>query len=167
MQACEKMNNYSTLTAILSALGSSPIHRLGRTWNAIDKKQRERIEQLKDLMASSKNFNIYRDVLRCSQPPCIPFLGVCLTDLRFIEDGPPNNLPGTNLINFAKRGLIADTVRTVLNFQNLSYPYKSSAELQSFLNDKIGSAPNVHDLYELSVKVEPREREDEKIARYV
>lgn len=166
MQACEKINNFSTLTAILSALGTSPLHRLARTWNALDKRSREKIDQLRELMITSKNFSNYREALRTSQPPCIPFLGVFLTDLRFIQDGPPDNLPGTNLINFAKRSLIADTVRSVLGFQNLSYPYKSSAELQSFLNDKIMSAPNVHDLYELSVKVEPREREDEKIARY-
>lgn len=90
--------------------------------------------------------------------------GIALQDMRFIEDGMPDNLPESRLINFHKRAAMAEQVRMLMSFQNISYPFKSSAELQSYINDRVAQAGNV-DLYELSLKAEPREREDEKIAR--
>lgn len=84
--------------------------------------------------------------------------------MRFIEDGMPDVLPGTHLINFHKRAAMAEQVRMLKSFQDIPYQHKSSAELQSYINDKVAQAGNV-DLYELSLKAEPREREDEKIAR--
>lgn len=92
--------------------------------------------------------------------------GITLQDMRFVEDGMTNAIPGTTLINFHKRTALADQVRLLMSYQNITYPFKSSAELQSYINDRVAQAGNI-DLYEMSLKAEPREREDEKIARSV
>ena len=39
-------------------------------------------------------------------------------------------------------------------------------ELQDYILTNMQSAGDVHEMYEMSLSVEPREREDEKIARY-
>jgi son of sevenless-like protein len=40
-------------------------------------------------------------------------------------------------------------------------------DLQDYILTNMQSAGDVHEMYEMSLSVEPREREDEKIARYV
>ena len=70
------MNNFSTLTSIISALGTAPIHRLGRTWAQVNARTLTVLEQLRRLMGSTKNFGEYRDTLHMAQPPCIPFFGI-------------------------------------------------------------------------------------------
>ena len=72
---CRAMNNFSTLTSIISALGTAPIHRLQRTWAQVNQRTMTVLEQLRKLMGSTKNFGEYRDTLHQANPPCIPFFG--------------------------------------------------------------------------------------------
>jgi hypothetical protein len=53
----------------------------------IDSKQRRKYEETQQVMAREKNFQNFRAHLHQVDPPCIPYLGVYLTDLTFIEDG--------------------------------------------------------------------------------
>ncbi|KAK3052247.1 hypothetical protein LTS18_012301, partial [Coniosporium uncinatum] len=108
---CRTLNNFSTLTSIISALGTAPIHRLARTWHQVNAKTMNMLESMRKLMGSTKNFAEYRDTLTKSNPPCIPFFGVYLTDLTFIEDGIPSLIKKTSLINFAKRAKTAEVIR--------------------------------------------------------
>ncbi|KAF2838078.1 guanine-nucleotide dissociation stimulator CDC25 [Patellaria atrata CBS 101060] len=162
---CRALNNFSTLTSIISALGSAPIHRLNRTWNAVNARTMSTLESMRKLMGSTKNFLEYRDTLHKANPPCIPFFGVYLTDLTFIEDGIPSIIKKTNLINFAKRAKTAEVIRDVQQYQNVPYPLQPVPELQDYILTNMQSAGDVHEMYDQSLAVEPREREDEKIAR--
>jgi son of sevenless len=69
------LNNFSTLTSIISALGTAPIARLKRTWDQVAARTTAVLENQRKLMASTKNFGEYRDQLHAAQPPCIPFFG--------------------------------------------------------------------------------------------
>jgi len=75
-ERCRILNNYSTLTSIISALGTAPIHRLGRTWSQVSGRTSAILEQMRRLMASTKNFGEYRETLHLANPPCIPFFGM-------------------------------------------------------------------------------------------
>lgn len=162
---CLSINNFSTLTSIISALGTAPIHRLSRTWSKLGKGTAATLEKMRKLMASIKNFASYRQALHAANPPCIPFFGVYLTDLTFIEDGMSSIIKKTDLINFSKRAKTADVIREIQTYQNVSYPFKAVPELQGYILDMMQSAGDVHEMYDRSLQVEPREREDEKIAR--
>lgn len=143
-------------------------------------------------MASTKNFGEYRETLHLANPPCIPFfgmrlglidiipplsyvflaaetnlnfLGVYLTDLTFIEDGIPSLTP-SELINFNKRAKTAEVIRDIQQYQNVPYLLQPVPELQDYILSNLQAAGDVHDMYDRSLEVEPREREDEKIARY-
>ncbi|PYH87868.1 Ras1 guanine nucleotide exchange factor [Aspergillus ellipticus CBS 707.79] len=161
---CRVFNNYSTLTSIISALGTAPIHRLGRTWAQVSGRTSTILEQMRRLMASTKNFGEYRETLHLANPPCIPFFGVYLTDLTFIEDGIPSLTP-SELINFNKRAKTAEVIRDIQQYQNVPYLLQPVPELQDYILSNLQSAGDVHDMYDRSLEVEPREREDEKIAR--
>lgn len=118
-------------------------------------------------MGSTKNFGEYRESLHLANPPCIPFFGVYLTDLTFIEDGIPSIIKKSTLINFAKRAKTAEVIRDIQQYQNVPYPLAPVPELQDYILSNMIAAGDVHEMYEKSLTVEPREREDEKIVRYV
>jgi son of sevenless-like protein len=91
--------------------------------------------------------------------------GVYLTDLTFIEDGIPSLTP-SELINFNKRAKTAEVIRDIQQYQNVPYLLQPVPELQDYILSNLQAAGDVHDMYDRSLEVEPREREDEKIARY-
>lgn len=93
--------------------------------------------------------------------------GVYLTDLTFIEDGIPSLIKKSALINFAKRAKTAEVIRDIQQYQNVPYPLQAVSELKEYILSNMQAAGDVHEMYERSLAVEPREREDEKIVRYV
>ncbi|KAF3015350.1 hypothetical protein E8E14_010950 [Neopestalotiopsis sp. 37M] len=162
---CRLLNNFSTLTSIISALGTAPIARLKRTWDQVPARTTATLETMRKLMASTKNFGEYREALHAANPPCIPFFGVYLTDLTFIEDGIPSIIKKTNLINFAKRAKTAEVIRDIQQYQNAPYSLHSVPDLQDYILSNMQAAGDVHEMYDKSLQIEPREREDEKIVR--
>ncbi|KAH7354077.1 ras guanine nucleotide exchange factor domain-containing protein [Plectosphaerella cucumerina] len=162
---CRSLNNFSTLTSIISALGTAPIARLKRTWDQVPQRTNAVLENMRRLMASTKNFGEYREALHAANPPCIPFFGVYLTDLTFIEDGIPSIIKKTNLINMAKRSKTAEVIRDIQQYQAVGYSLQPVPELQDYILSNMQAAGDVHEMYDKSLQVEPREREDEKIVR--
>lgn len=164
-QKCRALNNFSAVTAIISAFGTAPILRLNRTWQAVSPKTRAMLESMRQLISSEKNFVKYRETLHAATPPCIPFLGVYLTDLIFIEDGIASLVKDSELINFAKRTKTAEVIRDIQQYQNVPYSLNPVPEMQEWISENMKNARNVQELYNESLKIEPREREEEKIAR--
>lgn len=85
--------------------------------------------------------------------------------MTFIEDGIPSLIKRTNLINFAKRAKTAEVIRDIQQYQNVPYHLKPVEDLQHYILSNMQAAGDVHEMYEKSLQVEPREREDEKITR--
>ncbi|KAI8911038.1 ras guanine nucleotide exchange factor domain-containing protein [Gorgonomyces haynaldii] len=157
-EKCRELNNYNTLMTILAAFNSSPIHRLKKTWDLVPQKIMSGLDNLKDLMNSIKNFNSYRNALRHSNPPCVPFLGCYLTDLTFLEDANPHRLKeDPKMINFAKMAKIAEVIREVQQFQQASYQLKTVAEIESWLLKELYISPDESVLYDTSLQLEPRD----------
>jgi son of sevenless len=166
LQQCRVLNNFSSVIAIVSALGTSHILRLSRTWQAVNPKTHAMLDAMRNLIASEKNFAQYREALRVATPPCIPFLGGYLTDLTFIEDGIPSQIKGTELINFAKRSKTAEVIKDIQQYQNVPYALSAVNELQEWIAENMRNVgTSDEEMFNQSLKIEPREREEEKIAR--
>jgi son of sevenless-like protein len=163
---CRQLHNFNTLMAILAALNSSPIHRLKRTRELLPTKYKAILEEMKQLMQPAQNFSSYRTELRSASPPCVPFLGLYLTDLTFIEDGNSNNIKAMpHMINVDKRIKVAEKIRELMQYQ-VPQNLMEVPEIQDYLHRELGDGErDADDLYEMSLQLEPREREDEKIAR--
>ncbi|KAL1915665.1 uncharacterized protein VTP21DRAFT_6424 [Calcarisporiella thermophila] len=165
-EKCQQLNNFNTCVAIVAALDSSAVFRLRRTWELVNQRTQQTLQMLKRRMNSAKNFAEYRELLRVSEPPCVPFLGVYLTDLTFISDGNPDMLArSSDMINFAKRSKTAEVIREIQRYQTVPYVLNAVPEIQSFLKSCLHSSRPVEELYPLSLSLEPRERDDEKLAR--
>ncbi|KAL4893715.1 ras guanine nucleotide exchange factor domain-containing protein [Aspergillus ambiguus] len=163
-EKCRDLQNYATMMSIISGLGTSPVYRLHRTWSQVSPRIRETLQEMRDLMASDKNFARYRETLRQTNPPCVPFLGIYLTDLTFIDDGIPDMVsPG--MINFSKRSKTADILHDMQQYQNMPYNLQPVAELQEFVIRGIQAADDVAEMYERSLQLEPRQMHEERVVR--
>ncbi|CDU26462.1 related to Guanyl nucleotide exchange factor Sql2 [Sporisorium scitamineum] len=163
---CRALNNFSGMWAIVSALSTAPVHRLRRTWDAVSQKHVLVFESLETLMSATRNWANYRETIRKLKPPCVPFLGRYLGDLTFIEDGNRDRLKeNESLINFGKRQKTAEVIREITIYQSTPYNLAPVPALERFIQANLVDARSADDLYEQSLALEPREREDEKIAR--
>lgn len=159
-EECRKLYNFSSMTAIISALYSSTIHRMKKTWDYVTRNNVQRLETMNRLMNSSRNFNEYRDQLGVvSGRPVVPFFGVYLTDLTFVEGGNPDYLQAEQgIINFAKRMKAADIIESIRQFQTTPYNFVDIPEIQRFLDEGFQNAPPIEEQYDTSLNFEPREK---------
>ncbi|ORX52680.1 ras GEF [Hesseltinella vesiculosa] len=167
-ERCRELNNFNTCMAILSAFDNSSVGRLKRTWEMVGARTNQILSHIRKIMGANRNFSEYRQLIHSVNPPCIPFLGIYLQDLTFIEDGNGNVIKGPNsheLINFAKREKTAEVIREIQQYQTLFYKLSSVEEIQEFIRLNLQSTRDEDQLYKESLKLEPREREDEKITR--
>jgi len=118
-QHCYKLQNFNALMAIVAGLNGSAIHRLKKSWDLVPPKSRAKFEELQTTMSQQNNYATLRNLLHSVDPPCIPYLGMYLTDLTFIEDGNKDEVDG--LINFDKRRKISFVIREVQQYQLANY----------------------------------------------
>jgi len=156
-EKCRTYNNFNALMEILSGLQSSSIFRLRQTWDGLGTKQIQTYEELKDLMTRQGNFKLRKHVKTCN-PPLIPYLGVYLTDLTFIEDGNPDRLEG-GLINWVKRQRYAAVLKDIQQYQQTPYCLEEVPFIQEYL---LRYEPLDEDqCYKLSLMRETRQPEKE------
>ncbi|KAG0215677.1 DELLA protein rgl2 [Mortierella sp. GBA30] len=58
-----ELENFQTLKAVLSALGTPPVKRLKRTWGYVPRKSMQKLEMLSDLMSEGRNYGKYREMM--------------------------------------------------------------------------------------------------------
>lgn len=154
---CQRLCNYATLTAILSGLYASPVHRLKKTWNGVSNESKEILRKLDHLMDSKKNFLDYRMCLKSipEKVACVPFFGVYLSDLTFADTG---NQDSSEKINFRKRVMIYDIIGEIEGFQKRTYAnvLAKNNDIQTFILDSLKGVPDLDEQYQLSLQIEPR-----------
>nr|XP_057913769.1 ras-specific guanine nucleotide-releasing factor 2 isoform X1 [Doryrhamphus excisus] len=151
---CRCLNNYNGVLEITSALNRSAIYRLKKTWVKVCKQTRALMERLQRTVSSEGRFKNLRETLKNCNPPCVPYLGMYLTDLAFIEEGTPN-FTQDGLVNFSKMRMICHIIREIRQFQQAPYRIEHQAKVTHFLLDKT-QVMDEDTLYELSLKIEPR-----------
>lgn len=148
--------------AIRSALDSTSIVRLKKTWEYVSGKYKTMWEPIYRATDSQRNFGEYRQRLKTTVAPCLPFLGVYLTDMTFIDDGNADrrNSPGGHtLINFDKYVKITRILNEIDQFQ-ISYKLLEVEEIQTYLKKTLETVEQDDQaFYARSLKREPKEEE--------
>jgi hypothetical protein len=98
-QHFRELHNYNGMMEILSGLDASSVHRLKHTWGRLDRRHQQMLDEHRAVTSQASNYKALRTLVHNAPPPCIPFFGMYLTDLTFLEDGNPDALPGSDLIN--------------------------------------------------------------------
>ncbi|XP_019120004.1 ras-specific guanine nucleotide-releasing factor 2 isoform X3 [Larimichthys crocea] len=151
---CRCLNNYNGVLEITSALNRSAIYRLKKTWAKISKQTKALMDKLQKTVSSEGRFKNLRETLKNCNPPCVPYLGMYLTDLAFIEEGTPN-FTEEGLVNFSKMRMISHIIREIRQFQQTPYRIEHQAKVTQYLMDKT-LIMDEDTLYDLSLKIEPR-----------
>jgi hypothetical protein len=157
---CREYKNFNGTMSILSGLRLAPVYRLKKTWATLDGKILGIYDQLLALMSQENNWKLYRECLGSEDPPCIPYLGVYLTDLTFLDDATPNILPN-GAINFEKRMKLTEVITEVAQYQQEMYSFVEVKGILEELRrelDAQGQSYSERDLFNLSVILEPKER---------
>ena len=134
---CHALNNFHAATAITAALHTPAILRLHQTLDylhkkVLSKKERTWFQELSDLADSASNRKALRTAQDAAILPAIPHIGLYLSDLFFIDEGNAEYVsapadPKTELVNYAKKRLVAGVIQRIVWFQSVSYPFASSA----------------------------------------
>ncbi|XP_054156650.1 ras-specific guanine nucleotide-releasing factor RalGPS2-like [Oppia nitens] len=159
------LNNLHSAFAITSALSSAPIHRLSKTWTNLSKKDKQLYERLNELFSSDDNFDRLRDHLSHTRNPCIPYLGLYLTDITHIDVAHPlskgKETPNRkhkmdsvlNTISEFQKS-VYDNLPIMPNLQKYLLSVRYIEELQRFLEE---------DNFKKSLSLEPPETDGKSV----
>uniref|UniRef100_A0A914CS63 Uncharacterized protein n=1 Tax=Acrobeloides nanus TaxID=290746 RepID=A0A914CS63_9BILA len=86
MTEFEKLNNFTGLMAFFSALSLQPIYRLSETKSKLVKKSREQLANFTKVLSDAHHKGII-ERLHSINPPCVPFFGIYLSKIVFVEAG--------------------------------------------------------------------------------
>ncbi|XP_058243463.1 ras-specific guanine nucleotide-releasing factor 1 isoform X4 [Hemibagrus wyckioides] len=151
---CRCLHNYNAVLEITSSLNRSAIFRLKKTWLKVSKQTKTVIDKLQKLVSSEGRFKNLREALKNCDPPCVPYLGMYLTDLAFIEEGTPNYTED-NLVNFSKMRMISHIIREIRQFQQTAYKIEHQPKAAQYLLDS-SNVLDEESMYEASLKIEPK-----------
>ena len=151
--------NFTGFFEFYSGLNSSSISRLSRTWDLCDVKLRKLYDQFNIVALPTKSYQNYRKVLKenATNNNLIPFMGVIIQDLTFIDEGNPNELE-KGIVNFEKCRMMAEQLLELIKYQNAGH---SSIKIAPFFKDFIETIDKHKDdddkkLYDISLKIQPR-----------
>jgi len=146
------LSNFADLMAFIAGLNNSAILRLKQTRKELSKKSVDNLEELELLMRSTASYKNYREALRLLNTSCIPYIGLALSDLTFIEEGNPDTIDG--LINFGKRELICGVILSLQQCQNTPY----NLSIVPKIADMLANFPSrtEQECYDLSLQRETR-----------
>ncbi|KAF9371636.1 hypothetical protein CPB97_001825 [Podila verticillata] len=148
-----EMGNYNTTMAIIGAMNTSSIHRLGQTRELLQSKEIwNTFKDLEHLMSSERSFFEYRQALKATKLPCIPYLGVHLGDLLSISEGNKDyRQDGT--LHWQKFCLMTEVISTVMHFQSEPYRIQPDPFISRVITDT--RVLDDEELYTKSVGTEP------------
>uniref|UniRef100_A0A8C4DGQ4 Ral GEF with PH domain and SH3 binding motif 2 n=1 Tax=Dicentrarchus labrax TaxID=13489 RepID=A0A8C4DGQ4_DICLA len=153
------MNNLHAVMAVVSSLQSAPIFRLTKTWALLSRKDKATFDRLDYLMSKEDNYKRLRDFISSqSMVSCIPYLGMYLSDLTYIDSAYPST--GSILENEQRSNLMNNILRIISDLQrSCTYDIPVLPHVQKYLN----SVRYIEELqkfveddnYKLSQKIEP------------
>eukprot|EP00042_Codosiga_hollandica_P034671 m.245673 g.245673 ORF g.245673 m.245673 type:complete len:520 (-) comp54470_c0_seq30:95-1654(-) len=146
-----QLNNLHSLFAVICGLQSTPIFRLSKMWEALKPKESERYQKLQQLMSKDENFTSVRRHLSSCGLPCLPYLGMYLTDLSYISSA----FSGEDRV--LKTNQIIDEV---FSFKAVAYQFRVDEALRSYLlaHDYVENFRKLIDdqHYQMSLEIQPR-----------
>ena len=114
------------------------------------------LKEIETLMSPNQNYSVYRRTLKAAEAPVVPFQGVYLSDLTFIEENV--DILSNGWVNFAKMTMLANVWASLDEMKKKDYRLKEVEVIKKYL-----LTPDLilgeKQLYECSKKCEPTLKE--------
>jgi len=159
-QECCKLNNFNGVMEILAGFSNSAVNRLQPFFKEVPKKEQKQLKELRATLSSDSNFKRLRAIIKESEPPLLPYLGMFLTDLTFIEDGNADRVKN-NLINFTKCRLQSQVIRDIQQYMQIPFRFDDVPVIQKFLRTAMTMDNKI--LYKVSIKHLPRSAKESSV----
>ncbi len=133
-KCCLDLQNYNGAMAILGGLLSNPVHRLKEDWEAVPRDSQEIFAELRGLFATTGNFKAYRAAISACTAPAVPYLGLSLQDLTFLETNKDVKVIATmTMVNLEKSERINAVLSELQKFQAVQYALRPMPSVQSYV----------------------------------
>ncbi|OQV18439.1 Rap guanine nucleotide exchange factor 1 [Hypsibius exemplaris] len=151
MRCLRKMHNFNSYLAILAAVDSAPVRRLSHS-----KAHLEALKELGGLIDSSQSFRAYRSALAQIEPPCIPYIGIALQDLTFVNENPDWLDDHKTVVNFGKRYQQYSVLSQLSRFQkSCQYNFQRNESVVQLFNN-FDNFMSEEALWQISEAIRPR-----------
>jgi son of sevenless-like protein len=132
---CYELNNFHSLMAIYCGLNMQPVQRLHKTWKSVTKEHLAFLKAVDLLFDVTENYKFYRSHLRTireKNKPMLPFQGIYLKTLMFIEEN-QDNVGAKDMLNVIKLDMLAKVYEEIQYSQRRPYLFAEVGEIQLFL----------------------------------
>ncbi|KAK2951985.1 putative Ras-specific guanine nucleotide-releasing factor 2 [Blattamonas nauphoetae] len=147
-----KLNNFVGIMEVVTGLQRKSIRRLTSTWALVSRSRREEWERIVLLTELRGRFRNLRQRMQQSQPPLVPYFGLYLTDLVYINES--QNVGPSGRVHLKKLSVewkvIADIKKTALQ----PYALNVVSELWGYLLNVAGMGEE--ELMAHSLVIEPK-----------
>jgi son of sevenless-like protein len=131
------------MSALLSALSSTALTRLHLTWAHTGR--RSTLDNLLKYNDPTGGFAGYRGLIQSAEGPCLPFIGMFLTDIvhtndQLADDFPSVSKPDITLISFSKRQRYFDIISAMLRHQRKPYNFAENDSTKMFIESHLKDA---------------------------
>ncbi|XP_052872586.1 ras-specific guanine nucleotide-releasing factor RalGPS2-like [Anopheles cruzii] len=151
------INNLHSLFAVISALKSASVHRLKESWLLVSRKDQQQLDRLGQLFDESDNWTALRNYINQFKLPGIPYLGIFLTDIIYIDLMHPSHKAQEC---HARETKMNNVLRVLSSYQSSNYSFISPIQpTLRYLQSRryIDELQNIfeEDQYKKSLNLEP------------
>ncbi|KAJ3388081.1 RasGEF [Lobulomyces angularis] len=158
---CVDFGNFNGMYTILGGLQCTPVFRLEKTWELLEKfykKEKALMDKLNEISSHDRNSEMYRKKLTASKKPCIPYLGIFLADLTFLNEALKKEMNEARTQAVNDRKLVISNLLDEIEVyqQSCIFPFEFIPNIISTIVSRKFDQKLEKTLYELSYKVEEK-----------
>eukprot|EP01090_Pellita_catalonica_P004086 TRINITY_DN1392_c0_g1_i1.p1 TRINITY_DN1392_c0_g1~~TRINITY_DN1392_c0_g1_i1.p1 ORF type:complete len:763 (-),score=87.64 TRINITY_DN1392_c0_g1_i1:71-2359(-) len=152
---CRELNNYNGVMEIVAALNNGPIQRLVELKRKLNSPA---AMELKELMSHTSSYKAYREALKHTNPPLLPYLGCFQTDLVYIDEGLKikTKYDDVDYVHFYKCYRVAAVIQQVQQYQQTPYNFYVVPPIREWLLTIDENTMTDDECWESSFKTQPR-----------